>query len=81
MVRAPTCLEDAQELIRAVHIEIGYLGTWAVLDALRTRAQIPNVTDLVDEIVRRCNECQFTRREARVPQPLHPMPRVDAFDC
>ncbi len=81
IVRVPTSLEDARELIHAIHDQIGHLGARAVLDTLRTRAQIPSVTDLVTDIVRRCNQCQFTRREAPVPQHLHPLPRVDAFDC
>ncbi|PIL31638.1 transcription factor [Ganoderma sinense ZZ0214-1] len=81
MVRVPTSLEDARKLIHAVHDQIGHLGARAVLDALRVRAQVPRATDLVTDVVRRCDQCQFTRREAPVPQHLHPLPRVDAFDC
>nr|VWP00786.1 Methylenetetrahydrofolate reductase (EC [Ganoderma boninense] len=73
--------KDARTLIHAVHDQIGHLGARAVLDTLRVRAQIPRATDLVTDVVRRCNQCQFTRREAPVPQHLHPLPRVDAFDC
>lgn len=81
VVRVPTSLDDARALISTVHQEIGHLGARAVIEALRTRAWIPSVTALVEDVVRRCDACQFTRREAPQPQPLHPLPRVDAFDC
>ncbi|TFY51095.1 hypothetical protein EVJ58_g10743 [Rhodofomes roseus] len=78
-LRVPTSLDAAFDTIRSVHVDIGHLGTRAVVAALRTRVWMPNVTELVEWVIRRCDACQFTRREAPVPQPLHPMPRTEAF--
>ncbi|PIL29294.1 hypothetical protein GSI_09345 [Ganoderma sinense ZZ0214-1] len=81
MVRVPTSLADARAVIRDVHQEISHLGVRAVSDALRTRVWISFPTEHVRDVVGRCNSCQFTRQEAPKPGPLHPLPRVDTFDC
>ncbi|PIL34997.1 hypothetical protein GSI_02784 [Ganoderma sinense ZZ0214-1] len=81
MVRVPTTLTDARAVIRDVHQEIGHLGVHAVTDALQSRVWIPFLMEHVRDVVSRCNSCQFTRREAPKPGPLHPLPRVDTFDC
>lgn len=64
MVRIPTSLAEARALITTVHQQIGHLGPCTILDVLRTRVWMPSITALVEDIVRRCNACQFTCREA-----------------
>jgi transposase InsO family protein len=41
---------------------------------------MPFATQIVEHVVRTCDNCQFTQRDQPVPQPLHPLPRVDACD-
>lgn len=80
VVRVPTTSADARAVILEVHREIGHLGAQPVVHALRTRVWMPNITKRIRELLSRCDNCQFTRREAPRPQPLHPLPRVEAFD-
>ena len=79
-VEVPTSQDAAKEFIRKIHIELGHLGTKAMLAALRTRANIPYAQDLVEQTLKTCDKCQFTQHEPVAMQPLHPIPQVDAGD-
>ncbi|KZV79914.1 hypothetical protein EXIGLDRAFT_444335 [Exidia glandulosa HHB12029] len=48
--------------------------------AARARAWIPDRTKLVADVLKRCDHCQFARRENSPTQPLHLMPRPPAFE-
>ncbi|GBE78770.1 predicted protein [Sparassis crispa] len=76
----PVNLDEALRVIREVHTDLGHLGVRAVAEALKSRVWLPIVTELVEFVIRRCDACQFTQREAPPAQPLHPLPRTDAFD-
>ena len=80
LVAVPTSIEKAEDLVRKVHLDLGHLGITSVTAALRRRAWIPFATEIIDRVVRSCDNCQFTRREVPVMLPLHPLPRVDAGD-
>jgi transposase InsO family protein len=76
----PSSVEQALEVIRNIHTDVGHLGSRSVTAAVRERCHIPYVTELVARILRSCEPCQFSERERPVPGPLHPLPRPDAFD-
>jgi transposase InsO family protein len=79
-VLVPTTVDEAYAIVTALHRDLGHLGMNAVTEALRSRAWIPYASELVEEIVRSCDQCQFTKRGLTVSQPLHPLPRVNAAD-
>jgi transposase InsO family protein len=80
-VEVPTSQESAKEAIQKIHQELGHLGIKATLAALRTRVNIPYAHEIVEQMLKTCDPCQFTQREPVAMQPLHPIPRVDAGDA
>ncbi|THU93723.1 hypothetical protein K435DRAFT_779716, partial [Dendrothele bispora CBS 962.96] len=80
MVLVPTSLTEARSIISNLHVDLGHLGTYAVSTALHERVWVPYSTELVQRVVATCNQCQFTKREPGVTQPLHPLPRVNVGD-
>lgn len=80
VVRVPTSFDKARTLIRNIQVDLGHLGSRAVIDTLSSRLWLLDVTALTEGVVKSCNKCQFTRREALQPALLHLLPRVEVFD-
>ena len=76
----PTSLADAAAFVHNLHVDLGHLAAAAVTHALRERAWFPDRTKIVADVLKRCDQCQFTRREDKPMQPLHPLPRPPAFE-
>ncbi|TFY51092.1 hypothetical protein EVJ58_g10744 [Rhodofomes roseus] len=76
----PLSFTESEELVRNVHCDLGHIGIRAVSEAVKERAWIPNLTEVVDLVIRSCPHCQFTRSAPTPSQPLHPLPRVGAWD-
>ena len=79
-VEVPVTQNAAKEVVQKMHHELGHLGTKTMLVALRTRVNIPYAQEIVERILRTCDQCQFAQRDPAAFQPLHPIPRVDAGD-
>ena len=82
IVLVPTSHKAATDLIYHFHVDVSHLGIRATLQVCRKRMWIPSkeLTELTTEVARTCNHCQFNRRKAVSPQPLHPLPRFNACD-
>ena len=80
-VQVPTTQEAAKEAVRKLHQELGHLGVKTMLAALRIPVNIPYAQDIVEHVLKTCDECQFAQRGPTTLQPLHPIPRVDAGDA
>ena len=80
-VEVPTSLTEADEVIRQLHCDLGHLGVQTMMKALRTRYHIPYGQEIVEDVIRTCDPCQFAKRELTALQLLHPIARIDIVDA
>jgi len=52
-----------------------------MMKALRTRYHIPYGQEIVEDVIRTCDPCQFAKREPTALQLLHPIARIDIVDA
>ncbi len=76
----PTSLPEAENIIHALHNNLGHLGITIVTAALHQRVWMLYLAELVKCTLRTCNPCQFSRCEPSIPQTLHPLPHVNLGD-
>ena len=79
--QVPITQDKAKDIAKKLHCKLGHLGVKIVLAVLWIRAHIPYAQEIVEHIIKTCDECQFTQWESPPVQPFHPILHVYVGDA